>query len=167
MSDTPADAAAPLTTANESVPVVADSTAPEDADAVPAAAAKDASSAAGEKTEEAAPAKEEAAAEPAKEEETGTKRPAEEEPEEKTDAKKAKGDDDEEDEDVSGELAHLDSSNIIEGGRRTRGKKVDYSKLENPGDDESDEDDAEVNPDTLPKEGEEGAEGDDDEDDEE
>lgn len=72
--------------------------------------------------------------------------------------------DEEEGEDVSGELAHLDQSNIIEGGRRTRGKKVDYAALDNGAeeDDEEDEGDVTVDEETARKQTEE-AEGDDDE----
>jgi len=80
-------------------------------------------------------------------------------------------DDDEEGEDVSGELAHLDQSNIIEGGRRTRGKKVDYAALDagDEADEEEDEDDAEVNESELkePAEGEGEDEGDEEEGDDE
>lgn len=42
------------------------------------------------------------------------------------------------------ELAALDTSNIISGGRRTRGKRIDYTKVAPiPGDDDDDDDDDE------------------------
>ncbi|GAA5982374.1 hypothetical protein JCM11641_006961 [Rhodosporidiobolus odoratus] len=158
MSDSPADTGAPLTATGEPVPVVADSAAPESADKVPEANVQDASSNAAEKTEEvSAPAPE-----------TEKKRPAEAEPEKEVEAKKPKTDapataeKEDEDEDVSGELAHLDQGNIIEGGRRTRGRRVDYaalSKENEPEEDEDDEEDADIDPSKLPAEGEEGAEG--------
>ncbi|KAK4700400.1 hypothetical protein P7C70_g5844, partial [Phenoliferia sp. Uapishka_3] len=120
-----------------------------------------------------------------------TKRPAEDEAPEAVEAKKVKADDveapsteekktekvaesapepeaepevEEDDEDVGGELAHLDTGNIIEG-RRTRGKKIDYSKLEVDEDDEDEEDEDAPEPVEGAEDGPE--ESDDEEDDEE
>ncbi|GAA5893286.1 hypothetical protein JCM5296_001660 [Sporobolomyces johnsonii] len=145
------------TTEETPVPVVSDAAPVEKVDDTPAPAA-------GEKTEEAA---------------APVKRPAEDAPAEESDAKKAKADTaaeekkeeeaaapapaEEEDEDVIADLAHLDQSNIIQGGRRTRGKKIDYSKLDG-GDDEDDEDDEDAAPVEVHDEEGEGEEDDEEED---
>ncbi|GAA5858293.1 hypothetical protein JCM1840_001133 [Sporobolomyces johnsonii] len=152
------------TTEETPVPVVSDAAPVEKVDDTPAPAA-------GEKTEEAA---------------APVKRPAEDAPAEESDAKKcappsllAKADTaaeekkedeaappapvEEEDEDVTADLAHLDQSNIIQGGRRTRGKKIDYSKLDG-GDDEDDEDDEDAAPVEVHDEEGEGEEDDEEED---
>lgn len=46
------------------------------------------------------------------------------------------------------ELGKIDLNNIVEGGRRTRGAKIDFAKAaeENPAGDEDDEDDDEFQP---------------------
>lgn len=45
-------------------------------------------------------------------------------------------------------MGKIDLNNIVEGGRRTRGAKIDYAKAaeENPAEDEDDEDDEEFEP---------------------
>ncbi|OAA77084.1 Histone chaperone domain CHZ [Akanthomyces lecanii RCEF 1005] len=66
-------------------------------------------------------------------------------------------DDDDDDEDFEGEnegediedgADEVDMDNIVEGGRRTRGAKIDFAKAaaENPADDEDDEDDEDFEP---------------------
>ncbi|ATY60934.1 Histone chaperone domain CHZ [Cordyceps militaris CM01] len=68
-------------------------------------------------------------------------------------------DDDDDDEDFEGEnendgediedgAEEVDLDNIVEGGRRTRGAKIDFAKAaaENPADDEDDEDDEDFQP---------------------
>ncbi|GAA5921282.1 hypothetical protein JCM1841_002584 [Sporobolomyces salmonicolor] len=144
------------TTEETPVPVVSDAAPVEKVDDTPAPGAA-------EKTEEAA---------------APVKRPAEDAPAEESEAKKAKADTageekkeeaaapapvEEEDEDVTADLAHLDQSNIIQGGRRTRGKKIDYSKLDG-GDDEDDEDDEDAAPVEVHDEEGEGEEDDEEED---
>ncbi|KAH8923172.1 hypothetical protein BT69DRAFT_1334055 [Atractiella rhizophila] len=93
--------------------------------------------------------------------EPSTKRKAEEDLED-TEPKKAKNDVDEEDEEsgllslarygkvvmraveVEDDLAEIDTANIIEGGRRTRGKVIDFSKdPESAVEDDDEEDDNE------------------------
>ncbi|KZT59559.1 hypothetical protein CALCODRAFT_507440 [Calocera cornea HHB12733] len=56
----------------------------------------------------------------------------------------ATGDEDEEEDGVDpDELEALDEDNILEGGRRTRGVRVDYSKVEGADDDDDDEEEEE------------------------
>ncbi|OAA52116.1 Histone chaperone domain CHZ [Cordyceps fumosorosea ARSEF 2679] len=66
-------------------------------------------------------------------------------------------DDEEDDDDFEGEnegddiedgADEVDLDNIVEGGRRTRGAKIDFAKAaaENPADDEDDEDDEDFEP---------------------
>lgn len=45
-------------------------------------------------------------------------------------------------------MGKIDLNNIVEGGRRTRGQKIDYAKAaeDNPADEDDDEDDEEFEP---------------------